>query len=83
MITLWSKANLLRVLRNLPYQVNELVTHPGYVCDDLRKRSSLVRQRYLELKLLCSKAVYQVIKEKDIQLINYSMLSRLGRRGKI
>ena len=50
----------------------ELMTHPGYNSDELRKISSLTIQRENELKLLTSSELRDFLQKKNIILVDYS-----------
>lgn len=63
--------NLTRILKNLPEGISELLTHPGYVRDDLRQINSRVDERGVELKTLTSPKIKKVIKEEGIELISW------------
>ncbi|WP_258871224.1 ChbG/HpnK family deacetylase [Virgibacillus dokdonensis] len=46
--------NLFSHLKDLPDKHVEVMTHPGFVDDDLRQQSSYTLKREEELELLCS-----------------------------
>lgn len=66
-----TKENLIKILKNLPNGVSELMTHAGYSSDELRKTSSMSDIREIELKVLTSPEIKKVIKEEKIQLISW------------
>ena len=66
-----TKENLTIILQNLPDGVFELMVHPGYTSDELRKTSSWLDIREKELKVLTSPEIKNVIKEEKIELISW------------
>ncbi|MFH0864110.1 MAG: ChbG/HpnK family deacetylase [Candidatus Gottesmanbacteria bacterium] len=65
---------LTKILKGLPDKVSELMTHPGFSSDELRKISSMSDCRATELKTLTSSEIKKIIEEEKIQLINWSQI---------
>lgn len=63
--------NYLRMLRNLPEGFNEFVAHPGYVDDDLKRWSSYVEQRPLEMSVLLNTHFREALNGSDVHLAGY------------
>jgi predicted glycoside hydrolase/deacetylase ChbG (UPF0249 family) len=70
-----SVENLEKILRTLPDGVTELACHPAYRSPDLN--SSYAAEREIELATLLDPRVLTLIRELDIKLINFAMLSNL------
>jgi predicted glycoside hydrolase/deacetylase ChbG (UPF0249 family) len=66
-----SLVNLIKIIRNLPQGVSELMTHPGYSSVKLKRVSSLSDQRERELAILISPEIKRVIEEEGIKLISW------------
>ncbi|KKS95747.1 MAG: hypothetical protein UV73_C0014G0024 [Candidatus Gottesmanbacteria bacterium GW2011_GWA2_43_14] len=65
---------ILEILSGLGIGTTELMTHPGFVDEDLLKLSKYNRQRHTELEILCSQAVKDQIDHLGIKLSNFSQL---------
>ncbi len=66
------------LLKNIKDGVTELMTHPGYMDERLRIFSPhLCEQREKELKVLTDPKTKRIIKEENIELINYANLKLL------
>jgi chitin disaccharide deacetylase len=63
--------NYLRMLNNLPHGFNEFVVHPGYVDDDLKRWSTYIEQRPLELQVLLSSEFRDALGASDMRLAGY------------
>lgn len=72
-----SPENLIKILRNLPDGVSELMTHPGYFSGELRKESSMSDIREIELKILTSPGIKKVVKEEGIELISWESVKMI------
>jgi predicted glycoside hydrolase/deacetylase ChbG (UPF0249 family) len=64
-------ANYLSMLRNLPDGFSEFVTHPGYVDNDLKRWSSYLTPREIELRILLSSEFRDALFSSGIQLAGY------------
>lgn len=67
------KENLLFILEKLDNGITEIMTHPGYVDDELMKISSYNVKRGVEREILTDPDVIQFVNEKNIMLVNYSI----------
>ena len=75
-----TKAGILRLLENLPEGTTELMCHPGYADDDLKKSSTrLQKSRLSELAILTDQEVRKTVAELGIRLINYEQIGVAGR----
>ena len=64
----------LAMLRNVPRGTSELVSHPGYVDDELRRWSTYLDQRELERTVLLSPVFRQALFSSGVQLVGYREL---------
>ncbi|MCM8774624.1 MAG: ChbG/HpnK family deacetylase, partial [Candidatus Omnitrophica bacterium] len=55
--------------------VNEIITHPGYIDDEVKKFSGRIYKREEELHQLLSEEVRDLIKRNNIKLINYGEIN--------
>ena len=70
------------IVDNLRFGVNEVMCHPGYVDDDLRRTPTrLLIQRERELELLTGREVREVLQRADVALISYRDLRDCGNRN--
>jgi len=75
-----TKAGVQKLLSILPEGTTELMCHPGYADDDLRKsHTRLQESRQAELQILTDKTIRKSIAELGIRLINYEQASVTGR----
>jgi chitin disaccharide deacetylase len=75
-----TKAGILRLLENLPEGITELMCHPGYADDDLKKSPTRLQQsRQSELAILTDQEVRKTVAELGIRLINYDQIGVAGR----
>src|SRR6267378_2899977 len=66
-----------RLLETLPDGTTELMCHPGYVDDDLRKtKTRLQGSRQTELEILTDTSVRKIVATRGIRLINYGFLAQ-------
>ena len=69
-------SELSRILKSLPEGTSELMSHPGYVDEELaRTPTRLLEQRQRELEALTDTSVKDLIAQNQIQLISYGELS--------
>lgn len=61
--------NLAQILARLPDGPSEIMCHPGFVSPDMR--TSYSSQREIELGILTSPQILEVIKREKIRLINW------------
>jgi hopanoid biosynthesis associated protein HpnK len=75
-----AKAGILRLLESLPEGTTELMCHPGYADDDLKKSPTrLQKSRQSELAILTDQEVRKTVAELGIRLINYEQIGVAGR----
>jgi predicted glycoside hydrolase/deacetylase ChbG (UPF0249 family) len=76
-----SRPALRRMLRRAPAGVTELMVHPGYIDEALRRMSTrLVDSRLEEVALLCSMETRALLVGERIQLVRHD-LARSARRS--
>jgi predicted glycoside hydrolase/deacetylase ChbG (UPF0249 family) len=66
--------HLAHIIGALPAGDIELMTHPGYVDDELRALSSYTEPRQDELALLTAPAVRRLLAERGVALISFASL---------
>jgi predicted glycoside hydrolase/deacetylase ChbG (UPF0249 family) len=67
-------AALRAMLRRAPAGVTELMVHPGYVDDALRRTPTrLVESRFAEVALLCSSETRALLTSESIQLVRHDL----------
>ena len=67
------------IVDSLEYGVNEVMCHPGYVDDDLRRTPTrLHAQRERELELLTGREVHEVLQRAGVTLVSYRDLRDSG-----
>jgi len=75
-----TKAGVQKLLGSLPEGTTELMCHPGYADEDLRKsHTRLQESRQTELQILTDRTIRQSVAELGIRLINYEQASVTGR----
>ena len=75
-----TKAGVQKLLSSLPEGTTELMCHPGYADEDLRKsHTRLQESRQTELQILTDKGIRKSVAEFGIRLINYEQASVTGR----
>jgi len=75
-----TKSGVLKLLNCLPEGTTELMCHPGYVDDDLRKSATRLQDsRQTELDILTDKTVRKCVADRGIRLINYDQVGVSGR----
>ena len=73
---------LREILRRVPDGTSELMCHPGFVDEALRKTPTrLLEQREMEYQALIQPGVRLLAKELGIQLINYAELAQAQNAG--
>jgi len=65
------EAHLAEILNQLEPGVTEIMSHPGFIDDDLRRISSLVDTRVTEVSSLCSVKIGNLLLENDIELSTF------------
>jgi hopanoid biosynthesis associated protein HpnK len=75
-----TKAGVQKLLGSLPEGTTELMCHPGYADEDLRKsHTRLQESRQTELQILTDRTIRKSVAELGIRLINYEQASVTGR----
>ena len=68
----YRKAELLRLLNNLPPGTTEFMTHPGFCTDELRRTPTrLTESREEELRALTAPEVKAALAENGVELLRY------------
>jgi chitin disaccharide deacetylase len=71
-----TKEGVLRLLRSLPEGTTELMCHPGYADEALRKTATRLQDsRQTELKILTDTEVRNLVASQGIRLIDYGFVS--------
>lgn len=72
-----TRQGVLRLLENLPEGTTELMCHPGYVDDALKKSSTrLQASREAELAILTDTQVRNIVASQGIRLIDYGFAAQ-------
>ena len=67
------------LLRGLPEGTTELMCHPGYVDEDLRKSDTRLQDsRLLEVQILTDQGIRNLVAEQGIRLIDYAFVARVA-----
>jgi predicted glycoside hydrolase/deacetylase ChbG (UPF0249 family) len=70
--------SLAAILRTLPPGSTELMCHPGYLRNDLRRAATRLKEsRERELAALTSPAIARLVSEQNISLTTYGELAKL------
>ncbi len=70
-------AALAGVMRHIPEGTTELMTHPGFLTDELRAAPTRLKEsRMIELKALTSPSVKEAVAAAGITLVNYRQLNQ-------
>lgn len=73
----WTKRWLQGLIERLPDGVSELMCHPGYDDDQLKRVGTRLRQsRAVELQLITDPEIRASFNERGVRLVNFSHLSR-------
>jgi len=71
-----TKEGVARLLRNLPEGTTELMCHPGYADDALRKTATrLQASRQKEVEILTDTEIRNLVASQGIRLIDYAFLA--------
>ncbi|MGB9436293.1 MAG: ChbG/HpnK family deacetylase [Candidatus Acidiferrum sp.] len=64
-----------KLLKNLPEGTTELMCHPGYVDEDLRRSATRLQQsRQTELEILTDARIRKLVATQGIRLISYQLM---------
>src|SRR5262249_34094772 len=83
-----TRKNLDALLRCLPEGTSELMCHPGYVDDDLRRTGTrLLWQREEEFRSLAHQQIFELVRQRNVATVTYkendlheTPVELLGRR---
>ncbi len=71
---------LAAVMQHIPDGITELMTHPGFLTDELRTAPTRLKEsRMIELQALTSPTVKQAVADAGITLVNYRQLNQEAR----
>ena len=74
-----TREGIEELLEKLPEGTTELMCHPGYVDEELRKTSTRLQEsRKTEMDILTDPGVRKIVAKRGIRLINYGFS---GARG--
>lgn len=62
---------LLALLRAAPPGTTEIMCHPGYADDDLRRESGYADEREREIRVLCDPAALAAVRAEDLELTHF------------
>ncbi|HYA62694.1 MAG TPA: ChbG/HpnK family deacetylase [Candidatus Sulfotelmatobacter sp.] len=67
------------LLKSLPEGTTELMCHPGYVDDELRRTGTrLLESRQTELQIMTDAGIRKLVATRGIRLISYKLLGDVG-----
>jgi chitin disaccharide deacetylase len=68
-----------KLLTNLPEGTTELMTHPGYVDEDLRRSATRLQEsRQTELEILTDARIRKIVATRGIRLISYHLMGEVA-----
>jgi predicted glycoside hydrolase/deacetylase ChbG (UPF0249 family) len=74
-----TREGLEEFLEKLPEGTTELMCHPGYVDEDLRKTETRLQgSRAIELEILTDAGIRKIVASRGIRLINYGFIGGIG-----
>jgi chitin disaccharide deacetylase len=72
-----TREGLACLLRGLPEGTTELMCHPGFMDEELRKSDTRLQDsRRIEVEILTDKAIRNLVAEQGIRLIDYAFLAQ-------
>ena len=72
-----TREGVASLLRGLPEGTTELMCHPGYVDDDLRRSETRLQDsRRVEVEILTDKGIRNLVAEQGIRLIDYAFVAQ-------
>jgi len=75
----WTREGMEEFLEKLPEGTTELMCHPGYVDEELRRSATRLQEsRKTELDILTDPQVRKIVAKRGIRLINYGFSGALG-----
>ncbi len=74
-----TREGVANLLKNLPEGVTELMCHPGYVDEDLKRSATRLQQsRQTELEILTDPGIRKLVATQGIRLISYQLMGELA-----
>lgn len=74
-----TREGLENLLKNLPEGATELMCHPGYADEDLKRSATRLQQsRQTELEILTDPGIRKLVATQGIRLISYQLLGELA-----
>ena len=74
-----TREGIEQLLENLPDGATELMCHPGYADEDLRRTSTRLQEsRQTELEILTDASIRKLVASKGIRLISYRLMGDVG-----
>jgi chitin disaccharide deacetylase len=74
-----TREGMENLLKNLPEGATELMCHPGYVDEDLRRSATrLQHSRQTELEILTDPGIRKLVATQGIRLISYQLMGELA-----
>jgi len=71
-----TREGVANLLRGLPEGTTELMCHPGYVDEDLRKSETRLQDsRRVEVEILTDRGIRNLVAEQGIRLIDYGLVA--------
>ncbi len=75
----WTREGLEEFLEKLPEGTTELMCHPGYVDQELRRTATRLQEsRKGELDILTDAGIRKIVASRGIRLINYGIIGGIG-----
>lgn len=72
-----TREGVANLLRGLPEGTTELMCHPGYVDEDLRKSETRLQDsRRVEVEILTDRGIRNLVAEQGIRLIDYAFVAQ-------
>jgi predicted glycoside hydrolase/deacetylase ChbG (UPF0249 family) len=74
-----TREGMENLLRNLPEGATELMCHPGYADEDLKRSATRLQQsRQTELEILTDPGIRKLVATQGIRLISYQLMGELA-----
>lgn len=73
-----SSESFKRIINSFPDGTIEIITHPGFIDEEIKKTSTYSKERLQESKILTSTEIKTWVLENNIRLIDYEGLSILS-----
>jgi predicted glycoside hydrolase/deacetylase ChbG (UPF0249 family) len=70
-----TREGVAQLLENLPEGTTELMCHPGYADEELRRTATRLQEsRQLELQILTDASIRKLVASRGIRLISYRLM---------